>query len=310
MQTFVFLLIMAAAGQPEIDLLHRYVQALGGEEALRAVRTRVTSGEFNNGRGLVTPFRIVEQTPNRRVTLIGTHPIDSNEGSGRGFDGVAGWDKNFIGTGLRGIEGQELADLQREADLLRPLHLHDACQTVTVETTADRSGRLLPAIRRAIAFAFRSGERVARRAGVAGHDPAGSDSRVVRRLSDGGRHPPAVPDARHPAGRDDQLHRRLSAPQRTGSGRCVPTPAILRLPFEVRRSSFVVTVFVLIREDQNQHGYIDMSIEVVFREAHVAKEMETLERLQARQEGLVVEDKNSRGGEWQVSWKVEQHLVD
>jgi hypothetical protein len=73
------------------------------------------------------------------VTLIGTHPIDGNEGSGRSYDGVAGWDKNFIGTGLRRIEGQELVDLQREADLLRPLHLLDGCVTVTVETTADRS---------------------------------------------------------------------------------------------------------------------------------------------------------------------------
>src|SRR6185295_13164497 len=114
MQTIVFLLTLAAFGQAEADILQRYVEAIGGEGALRAVRSRVTTGEFNNGRGLVMPFRIVEQTPNRRVTVIGTHPIDSNEGSGRGFDGVAGWDKNFIGTGLRGIEGQELADLQRE----------------------------------------------------------------------------------------------------------------------------------------------------------------------------------------------------
>jgi hypothetical protein len=136
MQTFVFLLLLAA--QPGGDLIHRYVDAIGGEEALRAVRTRVTTGEFNNGRGLVTPFRIVEQTPNRRVTLIGTHPID-NEGSGRGFDGVAGWDKNFIGTGLRGIERQELADLQREADLLRPLHLLDGCGATGVETAGDRT---------------------------------------------------------------------------------------------------------------------------------------------------------------------------
>lgn len=79
---------------------------------------------------------------------------------------------------------------------------------------------------------------------------------------------------------------------------------------EQRQKSTEMTVFVLIREDQNQHGYIDTSIEGVFREAHVAEEMETLERLQARQEGLVVEDENSRSGEWQVSWKVEQHLVD
>ena len=138
MQTFVFLLLLVAQ-QPGVDLVHRYVEAIGGEAALRAVRTRVTTGEFNNGRGLVTPFRIVEQAPSRRVTLIGPRPIDSNEGSGRGFDGVGGWDKSFIGTGLRSIEGQELVDMQREADLLRPLHLLDGCQTVTVETSADRS---------------------------------------------------------------------------------------------------------------------------------------------------------------------------
>ena len=71
-----------------------------------------------------------------------------------------------------------------------------------------------------------------------------------------------------------------------------------------------MTVFVLIREDQNEHGYIDTSITGVFREALVAKEMETLERLNARQGGLVVEDDESPDGEWQVSWKVEEHLVD
>lgn len=70
------------------------------------------------------------------------------------------------------------------------------------------------------------------------------------------------------------------------------------------------TVFVLIREDQNEHGYVDTSIAGVFREAGGAKEMETLERLKARQEGLVVEDDDSPDGEWQISWKVEEHTVD
>ena len=139
MQTLVFLLVWALFGQTEADLVRRYVQALGGEEALRAVHARVTTGEFNNGRGLVTPFRIAEQAPNRRVTVIGTPSIDSREGSGRGFDGAAGWDKNFIGTGLRTLDGQELADLQRDADMLRPLHLLDSCASTTVESTATKS---------------------------------------------------------------------------------------------------------------------------------------------------------------------------
>lgn len=71
-----------------------------------------------------------------------------------------------------------------------------------------------------------------------------------------------------------------------------------------------MTVFLLIREDQNEHGCIDTSITGVFREARTAKEPETLERLHARQEGLVVEDDESPDGEWQVSWKVEEHDVD
>jgi hypothetical protein len=48
-----------------------------------------------------------------------------------------------------------------------------------------------------------------------------------------------------------------------------------------------MTVYILLREDQNDHGYVDTSIAGVFRDAGVAEEMKTLERLQARQEGLV-----------------------
>ena len=62
MQTFVFLLLLVAQ-QPGVDLVHRYVEAIGGEAALRAVRTRVTTGEFNNGRGLVTPCQFSSNPP-------------------------------------------------------------------------------------------------------------------------------------------------------------------------------------------------------------------------------------------------------
>lgn len=47
-----------------------------------------------------------------------------------------------------------------------------------------------------------------------------------------------------------------------------------------------MTVYVLLREDQNEHGYVDTSITGVFREAGVARETETLQRLHARQDGL------------------------
>jgi hypothetical protein len=70
-----------------------------------------------------------------------------------------------------------------------------------------------------------------------------------------------------------------------------------------------MTVFVLIREDQNEHGYIDTSISGVFREAGAAKDVENLERRQARVAGLLVEDDETPDGEWQVSWRVEEYVV-
>lgn len=135
MQPHIALTLLAAAigtqapAPTATALLNRNVAALGGEAALRAIRTRTTEGQFDNGRGLNTRFRAYEESPNKRVTLIGTDPIDAEGGSGRGFDGAIGWDKNFIGTGLRTLDGRELASFVREADMLRPLNLLDQCTT-------------------------------------------------------------------------------------------------------------------------------------------------------------------------------------
>ncbi len=49
------------------------------------------------------------------MTLIGEDAIDTESGSGRGFNETAGWDKNFVGTGLRTLDGAELAALARPA---------------------------------------------------------------------------------------------------------------------------------------------------------------------------------------------------
>ena len=70
-----------------------------------------------------------------------------------------------------------------------------------------------------------------------------------------------------------------------------------------------MTVFVLIQEHQNEHGFVDTSILGVFRDEHAARGREADERRQARDHGLIIEDDDSPGGEWQVSWKVEEYAV-
>lgn len=133
----LIVVLTAQAGNGSVHAaFDAYVRALGGEAALRGVGTRTTEGRFDNGRGLRAPFRILEKAPNKRVTIIGSEPVSSDEGSGRGYDGRAGWDRNFIGTGLRAVEGDELQDLSREADLLRALNLEADCSSPQVEETA------------------------------------------------------------------------------------------------------------------------------------------------------------------------------
>jgi hypothetical protein len=70
-----------------------------------------------------------------------------------------------------------------------------------------------------------------------------------------------------------------------------------------------MTIFVLIREDQNEHGFVDTSITGVFHHQQAAREEEALERQRARERGLIVEDDDSPDGEWQVSWAIQEHVV-
>ena len=70
-----------------------------------------------------------------------------------------------------------------------------------------------------------------------------------------------------------------------------------------------MAVFLLIQEHQDEHGYVDTSIAGVFHDEALAREQEAVERIHARDRGLVVEDDDSPDGEWQVSWRVEGYAV-
>jgi hypothetical protein len=70
-----------------------------------------------------------------------------------------------------------------------------------------------------------------------------------------------------------------------------------------------MTIFVLIREDQNEHGFVDTSIAGVFHNRRAAQQREALELRRTREKGLTVEDDDCADGEWRVSWAVQEHQV-
>ena len=70
-----------------------------------------------------------------------------------------------------------------------------------------------------------------------------------------------------------------------------------------------MTVFVLLREDQNEHGYVDTAVAGIFRDKRAAAQGASLERLRARSDGFVVEDDESSDGDWQVALRIEEYIV-
>jgi hypothetical protein len=71
-----------------------------------------------------------------------------------------------------------------------------------------------------------------------------------------------------------------------------------------------MTVYVLIREDQNHYGYVDTTIAGIFHQERIARQHEEAERARALQEGLRVCDDEESDPDWQVSWKIEDHAID
>jgi hypothetical protein len=68
-------------------------------------------------------------------------------------------------------------------------------------------------------------------------------------------------------------------------------------------------VYLLIREDQNEHGYVDTSVAGVFLDREAAERCETFERQRAKALNLLVLDDDCPDGQWQVAWKIEEHTV-
>jgi hypothetical protein len=133
----------AVVAAPTADrVIAAYVEAIGGQAAIDAVQTRTTRGLFDNGRALVQPFVVYAKPPDRIVTIVGRSKPEEPRASARGFDGVAGWDKNLIGTGLRTVTGAELADMRRTADLFRVVHLPQLCTALSVDDRGSSRARM------------------------------------------------------------------------------------------------------------------------------------------------------------------------
>jgi photosynthetic reaction center cytochrome c subunit len=100
-----------------VQLIDKYVQALGGANAIQRVSTRVETGRANFA-GREVPVEVFDKTPDKRVSI--THLPDGD--SITTFDGLEGW-LTAPHRPLKEMPRTEIDAARMDADLQFPLHL-------------------------------------------------------------------------------------------------------------------------------------------------------------------------------------------
>lgn len=104
------------------QILDKYVAALGGEEAIRKVSSRVETGTITAG-GHDMPIEVLAKAPNKRVSVMRM----ANGESTTAFDGASGWMGN-AGRPAREMSPAESDAARMDADMLFALNLKTSFQ--------------------------------------------------------------------------------------------------------------------------------------------------------------------------------------
>jgi hypothetical protein len=105
----------AAAADPTVDqILDKYVQALGGRQAIEKITSRMAKGTFEvTTMGIKGEVEIYSKAPNKILTIQNISGIGEVRD---GYDGRVAWSQNPM-LGLREKSGAELASTERSADI-------------------------------------------------------------------------------------------------------------------------------------------------------------------------------------------------
>ncbi|HZE71855.1 MAG TPA: c-type cytochrome [Pyrinomonadaceae bacterium] len=97
-------------------VLDRYVQAVGGEQALRKITSRVVKGSRIGADGVLVPEDVYQKAPNKILTIT----IYPDVAFSTGFNGMAGWGTSSKG-GARELPGPVLAQLKRDSEFYKEI---------------------------------------------------------------------------------------------------------------------------------------------------------------------------------------------
>jgi photosynthetic reaction center cytochrome c subunit len=131
-----------AASLPSPDqIFAKYVEAIGGADALQKVTTRVAKGSFETSQGFHATVEIYRKAPDKSLTILHTQNGDFTQG----YDGTTAWEQNPRGQ-VREQTGVALENAKKNANFYRDLHLKQEYSRVAVtgiEKVGDREAYLV-----------------------------------------------------------------------------------------------------------------------------------------------------------------------
>jgi photosynthetic reaction center cytochrome c subunit len=102
---------------PTVDqILEKYVAAIGGEQALQKVTSRIAKGSRIGADGVLVPEEVYQKAPNKILTVT-TYP---GEAFSTGFNGSAGWGSSSK-AGVRELPSAVLAQLRVDSEFYKEL---------------------------------------------------------------------------------------------------------------------------------------------------------------------------------------------
>lgn len=131
------------------DIIDRYIRAIGGEAAIQKIKTLVSRGTETTTNGMTpaatAPIDIF-QTTAKKMLIVRNSPRDTIM---EAFDGVKGWTRDARGS--REVEGRELAEVMRDADVMRFVNLrvtYTQMRVLSKERVGDREAYVVGATSR------------------------------------------------------------------------------------------------------------------------------------------------------------------
>ncbi len=122
------------------QIVEKYVQALGGRQAIENARTRVMAGTITSRDLQSSPVTVQEKATGEYRIEIGSQPNPTI----RAYNGKTGWTAGGFNNQVRDLAGFQLQQALRLADLGLPLRLDERYGGLAVTRYADVDG--VPAI--------------------------------------------------------------------------------------------------------------------------------------------------------------------